>query len=114
MIAGEAAAPEVLYELVSRAGISGNLYGPTEATVWVSATAAASAADSSNIGAPVSNTQAYVLDSALQPLPLGIPGELYIGGAGLARGYWNNPALTAEAFRPNPFSDEPGAYVSKR
>src|SRR5882724_4430853 len=110
MIAGEAAAPEVYTNWSPRRNFW-NLYGPTEATVWVSATAAASAADSSNIGAPVSNTQAYVLDSALQPLPLGIPGELYIGGAGLARGYWNNPALTAEAFRPNPFSDEPGARM---
>jgi amino acid adenylation domain-containing protein/thioester reductase-like protein len=65
------------------------------------------------IGRPISNTQIYILDSNLQPLPIGEPGELYIGGLCLARGYINRPGLTAEKFIPNPFSDEEGARLYK-
>ncbi|MBN1993050.1 MAG: amino acid adenylation domain-containing protein [Anaerolineae bacterium] len=83
-----------------------NFYGPTEATVWA-AIHQAKAADaflaSIPIGRPLPDTQLYILDSRLQPVPIGVPGELYIGGAGLARGYLNRPDLTAETFIPNPF-----------
>jgi len=65
------------------------------------------------IGHPIANTQVYILDRYLQPIPIGGPGELYIGGHGVARGYHNRPDLTADSFIPNPFSDEPGARLYK-
>ncbi|MDY7023527.1 MAG: amino acid adenylation domain-containing protein, partial [Cyanobacteriota bacterium] len=85
-----------------------NLYGPTEAAIDV--TAWQCIRDSNlltvPIGSPIANTQIYVLDSHLQPVPIGIPGELHIGGIGLARGYWNRPDLTADKFIPNPFHSQ--------
>ena len=69
--------------------------------------------NASAIGSPISNTTMYVLDRRLQPVPIGVPGELYLGGDGLARGYLNRPELTAEKFVPHPFSDTPGAMLYK-
>lgn len=63
------------------------------------------------IGRPIANTRVYVLDSQMQPSPVGIPGEIYVGGAGVARGYLNRPDPTAEAFVPDPFADKPGARL---
>ncbi len=81
-----------------------NMYGPTETTIW-STTQTASAEESVvNIGRPIANTQAYVLDDAMQPVPIGTAGELWLGGDGVARGYWQRPDLTAERFRPDPFT----------
>jgi len=93
-----------------------NHYGPTETTVGVLTYAVGpqrEAADTSKskmvpLGRPLANIQAYVLDKQMQPVPIGHPGELYIGGIGLARGYLNQPGLTAERFIPNPFIRETG------
>jgi len=79
-----------------------NLYGPTETTIWSSATRVGPGAV--RIGPPIANTQFYVLDARLQPVPVGVTGELFIGGAGLAREYWRRPELTEEKFLPNPFA----------
>ncbi|PPS41252.1 non-ribosomal peptide synthetase [Chroococcidiopsis sp. TS-821] len=93
-----------------------NSYGPTEATI-VTTTVDLSELASDNsalpIGKPVSNTKVYILDSSLQPTPIGVPGELYIGGLGVARGYHNRPDLTAQAFIADPFSEIPGARLYK-
>ncbi|GAB4201300.1 MAG: hypothetical protein OHK0022_23210 [Roseiflexaceae bacterium] len=78
-----------------------NMYGPTETTIW--STHAPVTGEAVTIGRPIANTLVYVLDDALRPTPIGVPGELYIGGMGLARGYLGRPDLTAERFVPNPF-----------
>jgi len=92
-----------------------NLYGPTEAAVDVSAWACApgAAVRAVPIGRPVDNTRLYVLDARLQPVPIGAPGEIHIGGVQVARGYLNRPELTAERFIADPFSQEHGARLYK-
>jgi amino acid adenylation domain-containing protein len=90
-----------------------NAYGPTESTVCATIAECSDSSESPPIGRPIANIQVYILDAQLQPVPIGIPGELYIGGAGLARGYLNRPELTAERFIPNPFSDEPSSRLYK-
>ncbi len=79
-----------------------DLYGPTEDTVN-STYAVRSAEGPATIGRPISNKRAYILDSRLTPVPVGVPGDLYVAGAGVARGYLNRPELTAEKFLPDPF-----------
>src|SRR6185369_4216419 len=91
-----------------------NHYGPTENTAVATRGAVAVETETGApppIGRPIDNTQTYLLDSRLQPVVSDVPGELYIGGAGLARGYHLRPSLTAEKFIPNPFSAEPGARL---
>ncbi|PSB30551.1 non-ribosomal peptide synthetase [Chlorogloea sp. CCALA 695] len=88
-----------------------NHYGPTETTVGVlTYKVANSQSQTVPIGRPLANTQAYILDDHLQPVPIFVPGELYIGGANLARGYLNSPELTAQKFINNPFSDTGKLY----
>ena len=103
-----ALAPE-LYE-ASKAERVLNLYGPSEDTTYTTCALLTRTQEPLRVavGRPVPNTQLYVLDAAMKPVPLGIPGELYIGGSGLARGYWNHPELTAERFVPNPLSQQGG------
>ena len=117
IVAGEPCPPELVArhaETLPNAALF-NEYGPTEATVWSSVHHCASPIEERPvpIGRPVANTQIYVLDSHLQPVPIGANGEIYIGGDGLARGYLNAPDLTAERFVPNPFSVKPGARLYK-
>ncbi|MBD2521399.1 non-ribosomal peptide synthetase [Nostoc sp. FACHB-133] len=100
---GEALPWDLVNELLARSTSFWNLYGPTETTIWSSVCQLESSESLISIGRPISNTQIYILDQNLQPVPVGVPGELHIGGAGLARGYLNRPELTQEKFIPNPF-----------
>ena len=92
-----------------------NGYGPTEGTTFTCCyripTHLPASLSSIPIGTPISNTRVYILDRKRNPVPIGIAGELYIAGDGLARGYFNNPDRTAERFEADPFSAEPGARV---
>ncbi len=92
-----------------------NQYGPTETTVDVTFYRIVNQSKHGvvPIGRPISNTQIYLLDRHLQPVPMGVPGELHVGGVGLARGYLDDDQFTAEKFIPNPFSTEPGARLYK-
>ncbi|MET9609740.1 amino acid adenylation domain-containing protein [Streptomyces sp. NPDC006512] len=110
LLGGEAV-PDSLWGLLRRTeGTMGyNLYGPTEYTINALG-ADVSGSDTSCVGSPIHNTRAYVLDGALRPVPTGVPGELYLAGAGLARGYLRRPALTAERFVADPFGG-PGTLM---
>jgi amino acid adenylation domain-containing protein/non-ribosomal peptide synthase protein (TIGR01720 family) len=101
---GEALDRPLAQALRSRCCALWNLYGPTETTIWSAVHAVEHIPDTPTlpIGLPIANTHFHLLDSHFQPLPVGIPGQLHIGGAGLARGYLNRPALTAEKFLPHP------------
>lgn len=95
-------------ELWGTGRIFNNLYGPTEAGIWATWHTCGQVGRKPAIGRPIPNTQVYILDENLCPVPAGVPGELYIGGCGLARGYLNDPYHTAASFIPHPFSGQPG------
>ena len=95
---GEAMPKDLVGELISCCASLWNMYGPTETTVWSSVKRIESAENLITIGRPIDNTQIYILDENLQPVPKGVTGELYIGGHGLAKGYLRRPGLTEEKF----------------
>ncbi len=100
---GEALPRDLAEMLIDRGAELWNVYGPTETTIWSSATRVEHGTAPLRLGPPIANTQFYVLDSVRQIVPIGVTGELFIGGDGLARGYWKRDALTAEKFIANSF-----------
>ncbi|MFJ4575295.1 amino acid adenylation domain-containing protein, partial [Streptomyces sp. NPDC088846] len=99
---GEALPPDLAHQLTHHAHRVTNLYGPTETTIWSTLTDIHTTTPTITIGTPLPNTQLFVMDPHDNPVPIGIPGELWIGGTGIARGYLNQPQLTAQRFTPHP------------
>ena len=109
---GEALPPELAKELTARAGSVWNVYGPTETTIWSTVYRVTGREEGTiSIGRPIDNTSIYILDSTLNPVPVNITGEIYIGGDGLARGYLNRPELTAERFVAHPLLADKNARL---
>lgn len=104
MLIGGEALPATLASELSEAcgGEVLNMYGPTETTIWSTSGPAGDGEPVALLGSPIANTTLHVLDERMRPVPLGVPAELWIGGAGVARGYWRQEALSAERFRPAP------------
>ena len=111
LVGGEAVSEELRERMSGLSTRFYNVYGPTECTVDVTAREIAATGPAAGIGGPLPNVAAYVLDAALLPVPVGVAGELYVGGAGLARGYLDLPAMTAERFVPDPFGGKAGARL---
>ncbi|MEH2290127.1 non-ribosomal peptide synthetase [Nostoc sp.] len=112
LVGGEAPSAEQIAQW-SKGRLFINAYGPTETTVNASMVECGNGGQFLPTVRPATNKQLYILDQYLQPVPIGVPGELHIGGVGLARGYLNHPQKTAETFIPNSFSDEPGSRLYK-
>ncbi len=110
LVGGEALPPGLARTLADGPAPVWNVYGPTETTIWSTSWSVEPGTEVS-IGRPVANTRLYVLDEHLDPVPAGIPGELYIGGTGVARGYRARPGLTAERFVPDHLGGGPGARM---
>lgn len=108
---GEALPRDLADALTADGATLWNCYGPTETTVWSAATPVAPDSASIDLGLPIANTEIYLLDRAGQPVPVGVVGEVHIGGIGVTRGYHGRPGLTADRFRPDPFSGRPGARL---
>lgn len=109
---GEALPSDLSDQLLKRGAALWNMYGPTETTIWSLIDRVEPGAPVT-IGRPIANTQVYILDPVGQPVPVGVPGELHIGGLGLAQGYHNQPELMREKFISNPFSGDPDARLYK-
>ncbi len=108
---GEALARELANCMLTAGASVWNMYGPTETTIYSLIGEVALEDGPVSIGTPIGNTQVYILDRNLRPVPVGVPGQIFIGGVGVARGYWNRPELTAERFIPDPFATTPGARL---
>ena len=108
---GEALPRDLADQLRAPGTVLWNVYGPTETTVWSAAGVVADGPGPVVIGEPIEHTRIYLLDDRLAPVPVGMLGEVFIGGRGVARGYHDRPRLTAQSFRPDPWSDEPGARM---
>lgn len=110
---GEALTADLARPLLERCASLWNLYGPTETTIYSTGFLVPDAGHI-RIGRPLANTQAYVLDDNLEPMPMGVWGELYLGGAGVAPGYWHRPELTSQCFVDNPFYNPFADYLNPR
>ena len=108
---GEAFPGELAAPLLATGASVWNVYGPTETTIWSTVHRLADADRSVPIGRPIANTRIYILDVNGEPTPIGVPGELFIGGVGVAKGYLNRPDLTAERFVSDRLSDTPGSKL---
>ncbi|MEH1914726.1 amino acid adenylation domain-containing protein [Nostoc sp.] len=114
-LAGEALQNQLVQQIYQNDRIQKvfNLYGPSEDTTYSTFTQVNKGDSNVTIGRPIANTQIYLLDTKLQPVPIGVPGEIYIGGAGLARGYLNRPELTKERFISNPLNNKLESWLYK-
>ncbi len=108
---GEALPQNLARQMIPRCKSLWNLYGPTETTIWSTVNAVKEAEAPVSIGRPINNTQVYIVDAKMEPTPIGVPGEVLIGGDGLAVGYLGRPELTAEKFIRNPFGRDPGSRL---
>jgi amino acid adenylation domain-containing protein len=115
VVAGEACGAELVARWATPGRRFFNAYGPSETTVWATVAECVNSARRTKppIGRPIDNVEAYILDAHLQPSPVGVAGELYLGGAGVARGYLRRPALTAARFIPHPYSSAAGRRLFK-
>jgi amino acid adenylation domain-containing protein len=113
LIGGEAVSQKLATQLLERSSSVWNVYGPTETTIWSTTSELKKGLNAVTIGRPIGNTEIFILDKVLQPVPIGVAGELHIGGDGLARGYLKRPELTAEKFIPHPFHADPKARLYK-
>ena len=113
ILCGGEALPRDLADQLQRCGEVWNMYGPTETTIWSATSIVEPGPGSVTIGPPIHNTQFYVVDKFTTPLPIGVPGELYISGDGVARGYYKRADLTAERFVVDTFSSVPGQRMYK-
>jgi len=113
LIGGEAVSQKLASQLIERSASVWNVYGPTETTIWSTTSKLEAGLSAVTIGRPIGNTEIFILDKLLQAVPIGVAGELHIGGDGLARGYLKRPELTAEKFIPHPLSSDPKARLYK-
>ncbi|HXQ69848.1 MAG TPA: AMP-binding protein, partial [Pyrinomonadaceae bacterium] len=112
LLGGEALPPFLVEELRKQfSGEIHNMYGPTETTIWSATHQVKEASHTIPLGKPLANTQIYILDQMLKPQPVGLLGEIYIGGEGVVRGYLTRPGLTAERFLPDPYSGQAGTRM---
>ncbi len=111
LVGGEAFPPDLAEQLLATGSEVWNMYGPTETTVWSTCARITDAANGITIGTPIDNTSVYILDQRAQLCPIGVAGELYIGGDGVTHGYWNRPELTEERFVSDRFSETAGARL---